>query len=276
MRGSFDLHLHSTASDGQYTPRELVEMALAGGLEAMALTDHDSTEGVEQALEAARGTPLEVIPGVEISAEVGHQEAHLLGYYIDHHYPPLQKRLKAIREYRRCRAKRILEKLGRLGMPLRWERVTEIAGPGSVGRPHIAQAMMEEGYISSSNEAFLAYIGRGRPAYVPRYKISPLKATQMILEAQGFPVVAHPLEVLDLIPHLVAAGLVGLEAYYGQYSPEEVREVVSWTEKYGLIPTGGSDFHGQAVLETPSLGEVWVPEGSLRRLRALAEAKRGD
>jgi len=264
-----DLHLHSTASDGAYSPAQLVKMALAKGLGAISLTDHDSTEGIDLALQAAQGTLLEVIPGVEISAEVGSQESHILGYYIDHRAEPLQERLKAIRDFRRHRAWKMLERLKDLGMPLNRERVAEIAGGGSIGRPHIARAMMEKGYVSSTTEAFVNYIGRNGPAYVPRYKITPLEATQMILEAGGLPVLAHPLEVLPLLPELAAAGLVGLEAYYGQYSPEQRDDLARWAEKYGLIATGGSDFHGPGILETPDLGEVWIPEEVVARLRAL-------
>lgn len=268
-----DLHIHSTASDGAYSPSQLVMMALAKGLGAISLTDHDSTEGIDLALEAARGTPLEVIPGVEISAEAGSQEAHILGYYIDHHYEPLQERLRAIRDFRRHRAWKMIERLEDLGMPLSRERVAEIAGEGSIGRPHIAQAMLEKGYVSSTTEAFVNYIGRNGPAYAPRYKITPLEATQMILEAEGLPVLAHPLEVLGLLPELVGAGLVGLEAYYGQYSPEQRQDLVRTAEKYGLLTTGGSDFHGPGILETPDLGEVWIPEDVVPRLRALKRSR---
>lgn len=268
-----DLHIHSTASDGVYSPAQLVKMALARGMGAIALTDHDSTEGIAPALKAAEGTPLEVIPGVEISAEVGSQEAHILGYYIDHHYQPLQERLKAIRDFRRHRAWKMIERLNDLGMPLSREQVTEIAGEGSIGRPHIAQAMMEKGYVASTAEAFLNYIGKNGPAYVSRYKITPLEATGMIIEAGGLPVLAHPLEVLGLLPELVKAGLVGLEVYYGQYSPEQTRDLARWAKKYGLIATGGSDFHGPGILETPDLGGVWIPEEVVPQLRALKRSR---
>ncbi|MGB5933380.1 MAG: PHP domain-containing protein [Anaerolineae bacterium] len=268
-----DLHIHSTASDGAYSPSQLVKMALAKGLGAISLTDHDSTEGIDLALQAAQGTPLEVIPGVEISAEVGSEEAHILGYYIDHHYEPLQERLRAIRDFRRHRAWKMIERLKDLGMPLSRKRVAEIAGEGSMGRPHIARAMMEKGYVSSTSEAFVNYIGRNGPAYVSRYKITPLGATKMILEAGGLPVLAHPLEVLGLLPELACAGLVGLEAYYGQYSPEQSQDLARWAKKYGLITTGGSDFHGPGILETPALGEVSIPEEVVPRLQALKRSR---
>jgi predicted metal-dependent phosphoesterase TrpH len=133
--------------------------------------------------------------------------------------------------------------------------------------------MMEEGYVSSTTEAFLNYIGRNGPAYVPRYKITPLEATEMILGAGGLPTLAHPLEVLGLLPELASAGLVGLEAYYGQYSPEQREDLACWAKKYGLIATGGSDFHGPGILETPDLGEVWIPEEVVPRLQALKRSR---
>jgi hypothetical protein len=133
--------------------------------------------------------------------------------------------------------------------------------------------MMEKGYVSSTSEAFVNYIGRNGPAYAPRYKITPLGATKMILEAGGLPVLAHPLEVLGLLPELACAGLVGLEAYYGQYSPEQSQDLARWAKKYGLITTGGSDFHGPGILETPALGEVSIPEEVVPRLQALKRSR---
>ena len=185
MISQVDLHLHSTASDGQFSPAELVAMALERGLLVIALTDHDTTEGVDEALEAAKGTGLEVIPGIELSTDVPQEEVHLLGYYLDHHNPAFQEKLRAMRDARRQRAKRMLAKLAALGLPLEWERIAELAGGGTIGRPHIAQAMVERGYVASTEEAFALYIGRNGPAYVERYKLSPLEAIRLIEEAGG-------------------------------------------------------------------------------------------
>ena len=173
MISRVDLHLHTTASDGQFSPSELVAMALERDLLVIAITDHDTTEGVDEALEAARGTELEVIPGVEISCNVPHEEVHLLGYYFDHHHPALQGKLHAMRDARLRRAKGMVAKLTSLGLPLPWEMVAELASDGSVGRPHIAQSMLKMGYVASTGEAFDLYIGRNGPAYVERYKLSP-------------------------------------------------------------------------------------------------------
>ncbi len=271
MISRVDLHLHTTASDGKFSPSELVAMVLERDLLVIAITDHDTTEGIDEALEAARGTRLEVIPGVEISCDVPHEEIHLLGYYLDHHHPALQGKLCAMRDARLQRAKGMLVRLAALGFPLPWEMVAELAGEGSVGRPHIARAMIKMGYVVSNSEAFDLYIGRNGPAYVERYKISPLDAVSLIKEAQGLPVLAHPLRVKHFLPELVEGGLVGLEVYYNGYSPEDIRELAALARKFDLIPTGGSDFHGPGVLDTVGIGGVRVPVESVERLRAQAK-----
>lgn len=264
-----DLHVHSTASDGEHTPAQLVEMALERGLSVLAITDHDSTEGVDAALAAARGTTLEVIPGVEIGTDIPHQEVHLLGYYIDHHHPHLLRELRDLRRSRIRRAKGMIAKLANLGMPIAWERVAELAGDGSVGRPHIAQAMMERGYIDSMNEAFAKYIGRNGPAYVERHKLTPQEATRLIIAVGGLPVLAHPSGVIDLLPGLIEVGLIGLEAYYDGYTEKEIGDLLDLARKYDLIVTGGSDFHSPSGPTPTDLGGVWVPMESVERLKRL-------
>lgn len=273
MISRVDLHLHSTASDGQYSPSELVAMALERNLLAVAITDHDTTAGIDEALEAARGTRLEVIPGVEISCDVPHEEVHLLGYYLDHHHPALQEKLRAMRDARLQRAKGMLAKLTTLGFPLPWEVVAELAGGDSVGRPHIAGAMVKMGYVASTDEAFVLYIDRNGPAYVERYKISPLDAVSLIKEARGLPVLAHPRRVTHFLPDLVERGLVGLEVYYNGYSPEDIQGLADLARKFDLIPTGGSDFHGAGLVYTVEMGSVKVPVESVECLRALAKKR---
>ena len=274
MISRVDLHLHTTASDGQFSPSELVAMALERNLIAIAITDHDTTAGIDEALEAARGTGLEVIPGVEISCDVPHEEVHLLGYYFDHRHPALRGKLRAMRDARLQRAKGMLARLAALGFPLPWEVVAELAGDGSVGRPHIARAMVRMGYVASTDEAFVLYIGRNGPAYVERYKISPLDAVSLIKAARGLPVLAHPLKVTHFLPDLVERGLAGLEVYYNGYSDEDIRGLADLARKFDLIPTGGSDFHGPGVVDTVEMGGVWVPVESVERLRSLAKKMR--
>ncbi len=271
-----DLHMHSTASDGRYSPAELVSRGVAAKLAVMALTDHDTVDGFPAAQQAARGFPrLTVVPGVEISTDVPQGEVHLLGYYIDHDNGELQQKLVEMRASRLERAQGMLTKLKELGMPLEWERVRQIAGSGAVGRPHVAQAMLEKGYISSIREAFTKYLGWGGPAYVERKKLTPEEAVELVLRASGIPVLAHPYTVPgmeDLVASLCKKGLAGLEVYYAGYSTEQINGLLALADRYGLITTGGSDFHGLEASET-ALGGVDVPLQCAEHLAALARKK---
>jgi hypothetical protein len=269
-----DIHLHSTASDGHFSPAELVSLAVNLGLEVISLTDHDTVDGIAPALAAAAEFPqLEVIPGIELSTDTPHNEVHILGYFIDYQDSELRERLSRLRHSREIRAQKMVAKLANLGIEIDWQRVQQLAGSGSFGRPHLAQAMLEKGYISSNKEAFLRYIGRDGPAYVEREKLTPSEAVAMIVKANGLPVLAHPREIDGLealITQLQKEGLVGMEAYYNGYSPQTVRYLASIAHKYNLIACGGSDYHGLPgnTGETP-IGGVNLPEESLRRLRAL-------
>lgn len=270
--GRVDLHIHTTASDGVLSPAQVVRVAIDKGLEAIAITDHDTTDGVDQAVAAASGERLEVIPGIELSAEEGSREVHILGYYIDYRDQTLQERLAVLRRARRERAWKMVKKLETTGTPVSWERVLEIAGETSAfGRPHIAKALLERGYVGSLKEAFDRYIGLRGPAYVSRHKLTPAEAVKIITDAEGLPVLAHPRGQEDVIPKLAALGLVGLEAYYPSYSREERDLLAKLAEEHNLIATGGSDFHGYNGGDPArSLGEVPVPLESLKRLRTLA------
>ena len=278
-RSRVDLHLHTTASDGALSPVNLVREARAHGLECIAITDHDSTNGIEEAIAEGQRLGVLVIPGIEMSTDIPRAEVHVLGYYLDYHDQQFQTVLRQLRDGRRERAEKMVGKLAEMGLPLPWERVQEVAGAGSVGRPHVAQVMLECGYVSSLAEAFTEYIGRNAPAYVERYKLTPAEAVQMIRGVGGLPVLAHPSEVVTLnqvLPELVSAGLVGLECYYFGYSPEAVEGLVALADERGLVPTGGTDFHGHDTSGQGARypGDVWVPWESVRRLKALAESRR--
>lgn len=271
MSFRIDLHIHSTASDGVHTPSELVDLALEKGLQIIALTDHDTTKGIEEALSAARGTGLTVIPGIEISTDVpGANELHILGYCIDHHYPGLQQRLGRLGASRVHRARKTLERLAQAGHPLSWEHLIELAGGGVIGRPHIAQALVDAHYVDSVDDAFRRYLARGAPAYVERFRFSPPEAIQMIREAGGVPVLAHPSRIIEHIPSLVRLGIAGLEAYYPSYPPAEQHFLAGLARKHNLIVTGGSDFHGQGITEADDLGIVDVPWSAAEQLMARA------
>jgi len=274
-----DLHTHSTASDGVYSPGELLHHARDAGLRVLALTDHDSTNGIEEATQAARTLGIEFIPGVEINTDGSGSEVHILGYFLEYLRPEFQNVLQVLRDARVRRGERMVERLNEQGIHITWERVRQIAH-GAVGRPHIAQALLEAGYVQSIPEAFEKYICTGCPAYVPRYKLTVEDAIHLIASANGLPVMAHPAELLssgtlhNWLPVLCETGMVGLETYYGQYSAEVEHELKALAGEYRLIPTGGSDFHGPGIHATP-LGGRYVPYESVERLKEAAAARRG-
>jgi len=272
-RGNFaDLHIHSTASDGVLTPSELVRLALDEGLSVIALTDHDTLDGVGAAQEAAAGTSLEVIPGVEISSEGSWGDLHFLGFYVDPDNPVLSERLQAMREARLSRARRMIEKLAELGMSLDWEEVKARAGGESVGRPHVARALRDRGYVASVQEAFDRYIDRQGPAYVPRLRMTPAEVIQVIQGAQGVAVLAHPAhsQAIDWIEEFTSYGLQGLEVFYPHHSAEEVELLLDLCQRHDLIPTGGSDFHSPGHAEGAFLGSIDIPPECVEQLRRAA------
>ena len=272
-----DLHIHSSASDGRLGPEDVVRKSVESGLTVIALADHDTIDGIVPALVAAKAFPwLKVIPGVEISTDVPSGEVHILGYFIDYTDPEFVARLERMRHSRWGRAQGMITKLRDLGIYIEWQQVQEIAGSGSIGRPHIAQAMLDKGYIASIKEAFTKYIGRGGPAYVEREKMTPVEAVELILRAKGLPVLAHPLTTNDpetMVVALKAAGLVGIEAYYDGYTAAEISRLVNLAVKYGLIASGGSDYHGLDVSSETMIGGVDVPIKSAEQLIALAERR---
>jgi len=266
-----DLHTHSTASDGELPPADLVRLAIERGLSVIALTDHDSCDGIDVAIEAARGTRLEVIPGVELSCDVSQSEVHMLGYFVDWHDAHFQSMLDKFREVRFGRAEKMTRKLAALGAPISFERVKQIAGDGSIGRPHVAQALLEAGHVATVTEAFDKYIGRNGPAYVERFRLTPEDAVSLILQAGGVPVLAHPREVTSWVEPLVKAGLIGLEVHYGMYDDPTKAELARIARQYGLVATGGSDFHGLNKMGHMSgLGETYVPPEVVAKLKEKA------
>ena len=270
-----DLHIHTTASDGRLSPEEIVHVAAEQGLSVIAITDHDSLAGIEPALLAAESVPsLRVIPGVEINTDIPNGEIHILGYFIDNRDEKLNQALQKLRSAREARALKMIARLGELGIDIAWNRVMELAGGASVGRPHIAQAMLEGGYISSFREAFTKYIGRLGPAYVERERLSPQEAVKLIANARGLPLLAHPADidnVEELVVNLKGVGLVGLEAYYDGYDRKVINSFVHLAVKHRLITSGGSDFHGFGTDNETPIGGVEVPFDCVERLIALKE-----
>lgn len=278
------MHTHTTASDGGLTAEELVAQAASQGIEVLGITDHDTTEGLPAALAEAQRQDITVVPGVEISTVSGREEIHLLGYFVDLDNAELQAMLTRTRKARRERARKMLVQLAKLGLPVEWERVIAFSrNGGSIGRPHVAATLLEAGHVNSWDEAFDLWIGRGRPAYVERYKLSPEDAIKLVRKSGGLSVLAHPYiydrrgqrrESLDLkrwLPRLRAAGLEGIEAYYPNYPRQASRQLLSMAVQHGLLITGGSDFHGGRL--GSGLGNVAVPwavwEGLQRRHRVM-------
>jgi 3',5'-nucleoside bisphosphate phosphatase len=271
----YDLHLHTTESDGRLTPTELVKLARSRGLKVIAVTDHDSIGGIDEALrEANNERRITVVPGVEINTDLASGELHVLGYFLDYNNPELKASLGKIRESRVGRAEKMVEKLHGLGLQVEWQRIQDLARGESICRPHIAQAMLEKGYVASEREAFDKYIGRNGPAYVEREKIKPVDAVRIIIKAGGLPVLAHPADIQELdsmLTELIAAGLVGMEVYYGQYDKPTVARLLQVANSYKLITTGGTDYHHfQDGLEVP-MGSVDIPDDCVRKLFELAK-----
>lgn len=280
--GKIDLHLHTTVSDGRLPPTELVRLAHRNGVTRLAVTDHDTTDGLAEAEAEAARLGMELIAGIELSADVPGSEVHVLGYFLDYQQPAFQRELARFRAGRVDRARGMVDRLAALGKSISWQRVRELAGEGSVGRPHIAQALLEAGHVTSITEAFDLYIGRNGPAYVERAKLTPVEAIALIHSVGGMAVVAHPRETegtLEMVPELAAAGLDGIEVYYyHDYGPGSIEELLDLAARYDLVPTGGSDFHGfpmggDVVANEP--GSVDIPPEVVDRLRQRREARFG-
>lgn len=247
-----DLHTHSNASDGTMKPGELVRLAKERGLKAIALTDHDTIDGLAEAVAAGRQWGVEVIPGLEISARHPGGSMHIVGLFLDYEDALLSRRLAVLKEARKDRNPRIIAKLNALGIPLKMAQVERFSGRGQMGRPHIARALYEAGFVRSIQEAFDIYLGNEGKAYVSKFRFPPEEAIEMIREAHGVPVLSHPFtlglpspEALrERLQELAGLGLAGIEVFYPEHSPEQEALYLALARELGLLVTGGSDFHG--------------------------------
>jgi len=267
-----DLHVHTRISDGFFTPEDAVEQAHGAGLAAMAIADHDSVDGIQPAIWAGKKYGVEIIPAVELSSGIDNHELHIVGYYTDWQNKWFRDKLLVFQDARRDRARKIVERLGELGVDVSYNLVIALAA-GVVGRPHIAQAMVNRGYVATTNEAFDKYLGAGKPAYVA-YQLSPAGAIKLIKKTGGLPVLVHPVfaRVDNMLPKLVEDGLRGIEAYHSKHDAKVAKHYTRLARKYGLLITGGSDSHGGGDV---LIGSVRVPYSIVERIKdELAAARK--
>lgn len=280
-----DLHSHTTASDGSLTPRELVARAASRRVSALAVTDHDTLDGLEEAIAAGREFGVEIVPGLEISAEYSPGTMHILGYYISLDSSDLCEQLTSLRRARDERNPRIIGKLRALGIDITLEEVEQASGGKVVGRPHFARVMVEKGFVASAQEAFDRYLSKGAPAYVDKARLAPQAAIEAITRAGGVAVLAHPYQLktrsaeeLDkVIASLKEAGLDGMEVIYSRHSAAQIEDYRRLAARYGLMITGGSDFHGVTKPDIEigiGLGNLSVPDELLDSVKARAAERR--
>ena len=262
MNKKVDLHLHTTASDGSFTPKELVVEAEEKGLAVIAVTDHDTVAGVEPALEASENREIKVIPGIEFTTYVDGQRVDILGYNLNYKNQDLLNIIDKLQNARQIRAQKILDKLSQFDINLDFNKLQDLAGDTGIGRPHIARLMVQEGYVDNMQHAFDDYLEDGGPAYVPKYKLTPQEAVELITGAEGKVVLAHPGEIKnrELVKRLIQIeGLNGIEAYYSKHTKEQTQYYLNLAEKNDLFVTGGSDCHGPANEDKYLIGTVDIP-----------------
>jgi hypothetical protein len=262
-----DLHTHSTFSDGLLSPSELVARAAQVGLQAMALTDHDTVDGVDEAVAAGEVHSVEIVPGVELSAASGEREVHILGYFIDPQHRLFRAALQQFRAARQARAEKMVAQLNRAGVSIVMEDVMQQAGSSPIGRPHVAQALLQKGHVQSFQEAFDKYLQRGAMAFVPKERWSPRQAIELIHAAGGVAVIAHPVLGTDgsTLESLVSQGLNGIEVIHPLHGEMEREDFNAFTRRHHLCRTGGSDYHGPGR-SSHELGDMRVPAEWLERV----------
>jgi predicted metal-dependent phosphoesterase TrpH len=272
-----DLHLHTFFSDGTFTPEELVQRASGLGFAAIALTDHDTVEGCDRAAVACAAAGMEFITGTELTAEHKDTEVHVLAYFVDTQNQPLLTRIAGFQAVRQNRIREMVAALNKLGIPLKAESVFALANCKSPGRPHVARALVKEKLIGSLDEAFERYLKKGRPAWIPKTKMSALEAVELIHQAGGLAVIAHPglNRTDDIIPDLVAAGMDGIECFHTKHSTAMAERYLGIADKYHLLVTGGSDCHGFSKVK-PLIGTVKLPYDHVEKMKAALANRKSE
>ncbi|MDR3540134.1 MAG: PHP domain-containing protein [Desulfosporosinus sp.] len=268
-----DLHCHTTASDGLLTPTELIVLAAELGLKGIGITDHDTIQGWQEAEEAGKKHQIRILRGIELSTEWQGKEVHILGYALDGSSTSLRDKLKYLRQAREQRMLKILDRLKTQGIPISVDEVQQFAQGESIGRPHIAHALMERGYVRSIGEGFDRYIGRGASAYIPRYKLTPEEGIEIVRAAHGVAVLAHPgaQHLEDGIPAWVEVGLQGIEILHSDHNAEDEKKFRAIAQEYHLLTTGGSDFHGETRKPGVTLGRWGVSLNVIQQILTAAE-----
>lgn len=271
-----DLHTHSTFSDGSLTPEQLASKAADIGLTAVALTDHDTVEGIDRFLAACRTQGIRGVPGVEISLDFPNGTMHLLGYFIDPHHEGLTQHIARLKAGREHRNQEIIKQINAMGMPLTLKEVSAFAGEDNVGRLHFAQALLARGYIRTQNEAFQKYLAKGKPGYADRSRMTPAEGVKIIRNAGGLAVLAHPFTLhlgqqalMVLVRDLVQAGLDGIEVFYSQQNPKQMKQYCALAQQFRLVATGGTDFHGAPMPDIKlgsGFGNLNIPDTVLEEL----------
>lgn len=268
MGGKIDLHTHTYFSDGQHSPEELIIKAKEAGIDIIAISDHDTVDGIVEAVEAGKKYGVEVIPGLEISSDIKDREVHLLAYFFDPLNIELEKYLKFFRAERIKRAITIIEKLKELGLFIQLDEVLELARNSAVGRPHIAKVLVKNGLVSNYFEAFSKYIGNGCPAYERKVHVSPRSAFKIINDAGGLSFIAHPGHLPDAIMiELIEAGLDGIEVVHPSHLPHQVKHYRGIVNEYFLLESGGSDFHGGERNDYGNLGKYSISYSKIEAMR---------
>jgi predicted metal-dependent phosphoesterase TrpH len=273
-----DLHIHSTASDGTMTPQGIVDEAERLGLTAIAIADHDELYGAEAGQRRAEELGLPFVPAVEINTDYGQTEVHILGYWIDPADAAFQRELEQIREARVLRAQRMVESLQEMGIGIELDDVLQVAGRGSVGRPHVAEALVRAGVCATCEEAFRRYLRRGRPGYIPREKPSPTEAIEIVRRVGGCPVLAHPGLVRGrarIVSEIAELGVEGVEVYHPKHSLATVESIRAEAQRLGLVVTGGSDSHGPGGVDPVPIGAANVPDACMEALQEWRTQRNG-
>lgn len=269
--GKIDLHSHSRASDGEYPAAEVAARARSAGLSVWALCDHDTVAGLADASAAAAWLGLRLVPGIELSAFLEKKEIHVLGHFVDPVHPTLTRFEDELAEHRRWRMGEIVKRLAALNVHVRAEDIERFSGGKTIGRPHVARAILEKGYVATVKEAFDRFLGEGMPAYVPRFRLEVADAVALVRGAGGTATIAHPaVSRLDRreVERARRAGVDGLEVHHADHDPGTRERLLRWAEELGMVPTAGSDFHGETVSPGRHLGDVTMAAEHLAALEA--------